>query len=220
MKIAVLGKGKTGSKVIELLQDEKIPHTVFDSTNTPTIDSLKGHDVIISFLAQEPFESYIESKLPLVCGTTGFKYTDDLKLKIKDQKLKWIVANNFSLGMNLVKSMIQTLGKANLLVSAPEYKIHEVHHTKKLDAPSGTAISFMNWLGHECPITSERIGDVIGFHEITLKTKTEEIKLSHNALDRKIFAEGAVFAAKKILSSSNLNFGITSFQEIIEKELM
>ena len=58
---------------------------------------------------------------------------------------------------------------------------------------------------------------MIGFHEITLKTNTEEIKLSHNALDRKIFAEGAIFAAKKILNT-NIDFGIHTFQEIVEKE--
>lgn len=224
MKVAVLGKGKTGSKVIEILQEEKIQHTVFDSKNTPTLELLAAHDVIISFLASEPFESYLEiiksSKTPLISGTTGYKYSPELKEEIRKLQLKWVVANNFSLGMNLVKNMIQTLGKASLLVSNPEYKIHEVHHTKKLDAPSGTAISFRDWLGHNCEISSERIGDVIGYHEITLKTKTEEIKLSHNALDRKIFAEGAIFAAKKILTSTKIPYGITSFQEMVEKEIL
>lgn len=224
MKIAVLGKGKTGSKVIELLQEEKIPHTIFDSQNTPSLEKLNGHDVAISFLAGEPFAHYIDlliaAKIPVVSGTTGFTYSDELKQKIKTANLKWIVANNFSLGMNLVKSMIEIMGKADKLVSNPHYKIHEVHHTKKLDAPSGTAISWNQWSGHNCEITSERTGDVIGFHEITLTTKTEEIKLSHNALDRKIFAEGAIFAAKKLLTNSSIEYGIHSFQDIVKKELL
>jgi 4-hydroxy-tetrahydrodipicolinate reductase len=224
MKVAVLGKGKTGSKVIEILRDEEIEHTIFDSKNKLSKESLAHYDVIICFLAAEPFKEYlnllIESKIPLVCGTTGFNYSDELKQKIIDQKNTWIVANNFSLGMNLVKNMIETLSKSNKLMAQPTFHIHEIHHTKKLDAPSGTALSWMNWLGTECEITSERLGDVIGYHEITLKTNTEEIKLSHNALDRKIFAEGAIFAAKKIFQKTFTEFGIISFQDLIKKEML
>lgn len=224
MKIAVLGKGKTGSKVIELLQEEKIIHTVFDSKNQLTKNALLGHDVIICFLAAEPFKQYIDtiidSKIPLVCGTTGINYSEDLKNRIKENQLTWIVANNFSLGMNLIKNMIETLGKANKLVAHPKFHIHEIHHTKKLDAPSGTAISWKKWLDNDCEITSERLGDVIGFHEITLKTKTEEIKLSHNALDRKIFAEGAIFAAKKVIDQNFKQYGIIAFQDLIKKEML
>jgi len=224
MKIAVLGKGKTGSKVIDILNEEKISHTIFDSKNILTTEKLLGHDVVICFLAAEPLKDYlpilIDAKIPLVSGTTGFHYSDELKQKIEKLQLTWIVANNFSLGMNLIKNMIETLGKANKLVSHPEFHIHEIHHTKKLDAPSGTALSWRNWLGLDCEITSERMGDVIGFHEITLKTNTEEIKLTHNALDRKIFAEGAVFAAKKITQQSFNEYGIISFQDLIKKEML
>lgn len=224
MKIAILGKGKTGSKVIELLTEEKIAFTVFDSKNKLTKEKILDHDVAISFLAADPFSEYldilVDSKIFVVSGTTGFDYSFELKNKIKSHQLKWIVANNFSLGMNLIKSMIEIMGKANKLVESPEYKIHEIHHTKKLDAPSGTAVSWKNWLGHNCEITSERLGDVIGFHELTLKTSTEEIKLSHNALDRKIFAEGAIFAAKKLLNNTEIEYGIHSFQDIVKKEII
>lgn len=224
MKVAVLGKGKTGSKVIEVLNDEKIKYTIFDSKNVLTQENIKGHDVVICFLAAEPFKEYInlllDSKIPVVSGTTGIQYSDELKMRVQSLGITWIVANNFSLGMNLVKNMIETLGKANKLVAHPEFHIHEIHHTKKLDAPSGTAISWQKWLGNECEITSDRLGDVIGFHEITLKTNTEEIKLSHNALDRKIFAEGAVFAAKKMLEKSFNEHGIISFQDLIKKEML
>jgi len=222
--VAILGKGKTGSKVIELLEKENISFTIFDSKNLLTLEKLKNHEAVISFLPAEPFENYIplliESKIPVISGTTGFVYTDELKKKVFDNNLKWIVANNFSLGMNLVKAMIEILGKAERLVSNPLFQIHEIHHTKKLDAPSGTAKSFKNWLNHEVEITSERTGDVIGFHEITLTTETEKIKLTHEALDRKIFAEGAVFAYKKLINPNNIPFGIHEFQKIIEKELL
>jgi 4-hydroxy-tetrahydrodipicolinate reductase len=224
MKVAVLGKGKTGSKVIDVLNEQKISCTVFDSQELPTISLLKNHDVIISFLAGEPFAFYvdmlIESKIPVVSGTTGFIYSEELKAKLFNNNLKWIVANNFSLGMNIVKQMIQMLGKANLLMSNPEFKIHEVHHVKKVDSPSGTALSFEKWLGQNAKITSERMGDVIGFHELSLKTKNEEIKLSHNALDRRIFAEGAVWAAHKIINNQQIPYGLNYFSDVVEKELI
>lgn len=220
MKVAVLGKGKTGSKVIDVLDEQRISYTVFDSKNIPTIENLKGHHVAISFLAGEPFSNYIElliqANILVVSGTTGFTYSNELKKQLKEKKQKWIVANNFSLGMNLIQQMIKTLGKAELLVKDPEFKIHEVHHTKKLDAPSGTALSWEKWLDHKATITSDRTGDVIGFHEITLTTGTEEIKLSHNALDRKIFAEGAVWAAKKIFNNQSIPYGLNYFQDIVE----
>jgi 4-hydroxy-tetrahydrodipicolinate reductase len=224
MKIAIFGNGKTGSKVKELCEKQNIAFTIFDSKNIPNINLLAGHDVIISFLASDPFESYlnliIESKLPLISGTTGFQYSPALNKRVTEAGLKWIVANNFSLGMNLVQQMIKMMSKADLLVTNPTYKIHEVHHTKKLDAPSGTAISWQQWLGKTATISSERTGDVIGFHELTLKTSTEEIKVSHNALDRLIFAEGALWAANKILTNPTIPSGINNFQTIVEKELL
>ncbi len=222
--VAILGKGKTGSKVIELLESEKIPFTVFDSHQLLTLEKLQNHHAIISFLPAEPFEKYIplfiDSKLPVISGTTGFIYSEELKKKIIENEIKWIVANNFSLGMNLIKAMIEIMGKADRLVKSPAYKIHEIHHTKKLDAPSGTAKSFEKWLNQKVEITSERTGDVIGFHEITLTTNTEKIKLSHEALDRKIFAEGAIFAYKKLINNNNIPYGIHEFQKIVEKELL
>lgn len=222
MKVALLGKGKTGGKVLELLRENHISHTVFDSQNIPTPEKIKGHDVIISFLAGDVFAEYMPllmaSRIPVVTGSTGIKWPEDLDEQLKEKKITWIHATNFSLGMNLVQQMIFIMREASKILTDYEFTMHEVHHTKKLDAPSGTALSWKNWSGHEFPITSERTGDVIGLHEIKLKTKTEEISLKHEALDRKIFAEGAVFAAKKILAGK-ISPGFHLFQDIVKKEL-
>lgn len=223
MKVALLGKGKTGGKVLELLVEQNIPHTVFDSKNIPTSEKLKGHDVIISFFSGEVFHEYMpmlmETKIPVVTGSTGISWPSDLHEQLKKIGVSWIHATNFSLGMNLVQQMIFIMREASKILSDYEFSMHEVHHTKKLDAPSGTALSWKQWSGHEFPITSERTGDVIGLHEISLKTKTEEITLKHNALDRKIFAEGALFAAKKILENKKIGPGLHLFQDIVKKEL-
>ena len=228
MKVAVLGKGKTGGKVIDLLRAKSIFHTVFDSSNVPTVEKLSGHDIIICFLPGDIFLNYIniiiDSRLPLVCGSTGLNLTDHfseaLNRTLLDNKTKWIYATNFSLGMNLVKPMIQVMEKAHKLFSQYSFTIHEIHHTKKLDSPSGTALSWKEWLNHEVNISSDRIGDVIGIHELSLNTPFEKITIKHEALDRSIFAEGALFAAILLISSNNIPDGLNHFQNIIKKELL
>jgi 4-hydroxy-tetrahydrodipicolinate reductase len=221
-KIAVLGKGKTGSKLIELLTEEKIPFEVFDSQNKFTKERAVEFSWAISFLTAEVFAQYIDiftsNKINLISGTTGFSYTEALKNEIKKNELVWIVANNFSLGMILMTKMINIISRADIVLNHPQFHIHEVHHTKKLDAPSGTAKSFQEWLNKPVQISSERIGDVIGFHELSLKTNSEEIKISHNALDRKIFAEGAVWSLK-YANNKKLTAGLHQFSDLVSKEL-
>ncbi len=163
MKIALLGKGKTGSKVIELAsQNSELELTVFDSKTPISLEALNGHDIIISFLPGNVFKEVIpclvECNIPVVTGSTGFDWPSNFDLLLKEKKQKWIYAHNFSLGINIVKEMIETLAKAQDLFNQSSYSIHEVHHTQKMDAPSGTAISFDNWLGDniEAKISSER----------------------------------------------------------------
>jgi 4-hydroxy-tetrahydrodipicolinate reductase len=218
MKIALLGKGKTGSKVLELSQDQI---TVFDTLNTPSFEKLKSMDVVISFLPGEAFKSLIpllvETKLPVVTGSTGFQWPENFTDTLKSKGISWIYASNFSLGMAITKEMIQKLSQARQIFPHHQVKIHEVHHTKKLDAPSGTALSMEEWLGEKCEITSERTGDVIGFHELTFDAGTEKITLSHEALDRKLFAEGALWAAAYLRTHKKP--GLNSFQDIVQTTL-
>lgn len=219
MKLALLGAGKTGSKVLQLYPDA----TVFNTNNAPTVEKLKGHDVVISFLPGEAFSQLIptlvESALPVVTGSTGFTWPADMDQILKQKNLTWIYASNFSLGMNLVRQMIGILSKAETLFNDVEFKIHEIHHTKKLDAPSGTALSWQEWLGSTCEISSERIGDIVGIHELTLNTSNEEIFLRHNAKDRGIFAQGAVWAARLLTNSNKVSPGLHQFSNVIAKEL-
>lgn len=213
IKIALLGKGKTGSKVAELAAV-----TVFDSKNIPTFEKLKGHDVIISFLAGDVFKTYIslliETKIPVVTGSTGFSFPANFDQDLKAKNISWIHATNFSMGVVILKQLIQKLSSFQNLSPHTQTSIHEVHHTHKKDAPSGTALSMKEWYG-DCEVTSERTGDVIGFHELTFNTGSEVIKLSHEAQDRKLFAEGALFAANYIVK--NPTPGLHTFQSIIER---
>jgi 4-hydroxy-tetrahydrodipicolinate reductase len=218
MKVALLGKGKTGSKVLENKSHQVI---AFDSKNPPTFEKLETFDVIISFLPGDVFKSYIplliETKLPVVTGSTGFEWPTQLDQTLKDKKISWIYASNFSMGVAVVRQMLSKLSAAKNMFPNHKISIHEIHHTNKKDAPSGTALSMQRWINETCSITSERTGDVIGFHEIMFDTGNEKIKLSHEALDRKLFADGAIWAAEYI--AKNPTFGLNSFQDILERTI-
>jgi 4-hydroxy-tetrahydrodipicolinate reductase len=221
MKIALLGKGKTGSKVLEIIPRESV--TIFDSQNTATLEKLKGHDAIISFLPGVPFLDLIplllESKLPVVTGSTGFEWPVSLNKDLITLNRTWIWGHNFSMGINLVKASLEILGKAKNIFPEAQFNINEIHHTKKLDAPSGTAISFQNWLKQDCQITSQREGDVVGIHQLCLKTEFESIKLEHEALDRKIFANGAIYAANALVNNNEMPPGLLNFSDFMEEIL-
>ena len=222
MKIALLGKGKTGSKALELNGADNT--LVFDSKNPFSIDKANGCDVIISFLPGDVFvnqlDLLLESKIPVVTGSTGFEWPVNFSKKIEEKKIKWIKAHNFSIGMNLVYKLIKIMSKTNNIFSDYEFKLHEIHHTNKKDAPSGTALSWNEWLSDSnIEITSERTGDVVGDHELVLETPFEDISIRHKAKDRKIFASGALWAAKKIITDSSIPYGLTDLSTLALKEL-
>jgi 4-hydroxy-tetrahydrodipicolinate reductase len=222
MKIALLGKGKTGSKVVEICENRNdIELTVFDSTHLPTSSNLVGYDVILSFLTGEVFLEYLEiisrAGISVVTGSTGFDWTEERLEIIAQSNSPWIFSNNFSLGMTLVKQMIEVVAHAPKLFNEVDYKIHEVHHIKKVDAPSGTAKAWKEWLGQDSEMTFERSGDVVGLHELTLDTPFEKITLKHEALDRKIFAQGALWACEQI---KDLAPGLHDFSQVAKAKLI
>lgn len=223
-KISVIGAGKTGGKVVEMLGEEL--HQIFDMDNPVTIEKLQESDAVIIFVPGNAVENLLpkvlEANIPAIWGSTGFSWPKDLDENLKSKNLTWIHATNFSLGMNVIRKAIQTISKNAGILKDPSFKIHEVHHVHKKDAPSGTAISWSEWLDKENEITSDRIGDVNGIHELTIQTETEKIELKHEALDRSLFAEGAIWAAQQSLNQNNLPKGFmafsTLFDYIIEKQ--
>lgn len=220
MKIALLGTGKTGSKVIEVAKDSQV--VGFDENNLPTLERLKACDVAISFLPGPAFVKYIDlliqSGLPAAVGSTGFDWPEDTDQKLKDAGLSWIASTNFALGMNIVRAMIQALSKAPKLFDEYEFNIEEIHHIHKKDSPSGTALTWKEWLGRETKISATREGDNPGFHKLTLKTPYEDISIEHQSKDRKIFAQGAVWTAGR-LAKGGIPPGLHKLQEIMDKDL-
>jgi len=228
MKIALLGAGKTGSEVLRLTRNlSDVSVTAFDIENPPKASKLDGYDAAISFLPGEPFletiPELLETDLPVITGSTGFTWPggrETFSEKLRQRGLIWVHANNFSIGMNIMHEIIRLIGRADSLYDEWSYSIHEVHHTKKKDAPSGTALAWKQWLDKPVEITSERTGDVIGEHSLTLSTPFENITVTHSARDRQIFASGALWTARQVLADRNeMEPGLYDVQQIALSKL-
>ena len=214
MKIALLGNGKTG----HFIKNSDFEVSVFNSTNILTKVKIEDCDIVISFVPGSVFVEYIdelfESKKPVIVASTGFQWPNNFDKKLKEENLTWVYSSNFSKGLFIYKALIELLEKKYKLLNSPTCHIHEVHHTKKLDSPSGTALSINAWFGNNAKITSERTGDIVGFHELTISTDSEEIKISHNAKTRKVFADGAIKACELVLQNK-LKPGLNQFYEVL-----
>lgn len=218
MKISVIGTGKTGSKVVEML-GENLAHA-FDESNPPTLEKLRKSDAVIIFIpgdaVSEVFDVVLESGIPAAWGSTGFDWPDDLDQQVKKANTKWVLATNFSLGMNIIRNAIKTISAGSDILKDPVFKIHEVHHVHKKDAPSGTALSWKEWLAKDAEISSAREGDVNGIHELSVRTETEEITLRHDALNRGLFAEGAIWAVEQLINEQKLTNGVVTFGQLFD----
>ncbi|MCB0383812.1 MAG: 4-hydroxy-tetrahydrodipicolinate reductase [Bdellovibrionales bacterium] len=161
-------------------------------------------DVVIDFSSPELFRCAlawaVASGTPFVSGTTGLENSDFDQLKTAAQKIPVLWAANMSLGVNFLLSLLPQL-KA---LDGYDIQVEELHHNRKLDAPSGTAKILQNELvsslGRELPDpVAIRGGGIFGIHKVWVMAEEEYLVLEHTALNRKIFARGAVRAAEWIL---------------------
>lgn len=228
MKIALLGYGKMG-KTVEKLATEKGHEIVLKYNSLPNSEELKKADVAIDFSVPEAAEANItscfEAGIPVVSGTTGWlKNYEEVLKKCEECNGSFIYASNFSIGVNLFFELNRQL--AVMMSRHKEYlvDVEEIHHTQKLDAPSGTAISLANdivshsrynkWrlienerdgaAEDEFPIFAKRIDDVKGTHIIDYTSSVDTISIKHQAHSRDGFALGAILAAEWILNKKGV----------------
>lgn len=215
---SVIGTGKTGGTVLDMLGDKAM---AFDENNRPTAEKLSESDIAIVFVpgiaASQVLDIVLEAGIPAVWGTTGYEWPADLPDRVKKKGVRWVAGSNFSMGMNLVRNTIQMIGKGSEMLKNPSFHIHEVHHIHKQDEPSGTALSWQEWLGKEAGISSDRQGDVKGIHNLHLQTAGESIYLKHEAHSREIFAEGAIWTANYLLENRFIEPGFYPFSDIFDK---
>lgn len=217
MKVAVIGTGKTGSAVARELGDSAV---CFNRSNQPTAEKLRKTDAAIIFVpgsaAEELLDPLLSAGIPAIWGTTGYAWPEDLPRRVKQAGARWVIGSNFSMAMNLIRKALMMFGQGSTMLEDPEFHIHEVHHTGKKDAPSGTAISWQEWLGRDAYISSDRQGDVKGVHHLHIKTESESIWLKHEAHDRALFANGAIWTTNYLLQHPEINPGVYAFSSIFD----
>ena len=175
---------------------------------TDALESKENIDAIIDFSESKNSIKLLrfasENNIPTLVGTTGFAKSELEELVELANHFPLLIAPNTSIGIVLVKRMLEAISSELNLFSIPE--IYERHHEEKKDTPSGTALDLakgLSLLGNysdEIEIQSERLGESSGEHRITLKRENELIEISHTALDRSLFADGAIEAVKWIFS--------------------
>lgn len=218
-KIAIIGKGKTGGEVLKLLSAEETP-VIFDQSHPVSKEDLAACDAAIIFIpgtaVDAIFETVLESKVPTVWGSTGYEWPNDLNARLTTLNTRWVVASNFSLMMVMIQNLLSRLGKMTpALIEEFNCHIHEIHHVHKKDKPSGTALSWLEWVGLPSEITAAREGDVKGIHELTLSTPEETLKIHHDVHDRAVFAKGALWAARYLIAHPELAPGMYPFYNLV-----
>jgi len=241
MNITLLGYGKMGRLIEKFaLQRGHQIHLIVDENNRSTIGAadLAGADVAIDFSQPEAAVANIdlcfEANLPIVVGTTGwYDQLDAVKKRCLDGNKTLMYGSNFSIGVNVFFHINKLLAAAMNPYKQYDVQVEEIHHTQKLDSPSGTAITIADgiiaqtdtkteWVNNlvgegeevvpknqQLLIESHRIDDVPGTHTVLYSSEVDQIEFKHTAHSRAGFALGAVVAAEWIA-------GKTGFYQVTE----
>ena len=222
MNIAILGNGRMGKRISELATEKGHTIVATSSSEKPanTLD-LNSSDVAIDFstpsTAFANISHAINSGIPVVSGTTAWlSKLEDVKDLCLQKEGAFLYASNFSLGVNLFFELNKKLAQ---LMKNHDYesKIHEVHHTRKIDLPSGTAITLGEQMqkitNTKSVITADRIDDLAGTHIISYNSAVDEIEIKHTAKNRDGFAMGAIIAADWIIGKK----GVFSMKDVLEQ---
>jgi 4-hydroxy-tetrahydrodipicolinate reductase len=215
MKIALLGYGKMG-KVIERIALERGHEIVLKKDQDTPFDGLKNADVAIDFSVPDSaianISECLNNGIPIISGTTGWLTNYPKMVQLCEEKNgSFIYGSNFSLGVNVFFELNEYLAKMMANLKQYNVSMEEIHHTQKLDAPSGTAITlaegvikntnYANWtletpISNEIHIDAKRIENVPGTHSIFYDSEVDQIEIKHTAHSREGFALGAVIAAE------------------------
>lgn len=180
-------------------------------------------DVLIEFTnpqaTLEHLRFAVQYKKAMVIGTTGFSEDEKREIEVASKAIPIVFSPNMSIGANLLFKI--TEGLASDLGGDYEVEIVEAHHSQKKDAPSGTAKTLASSIakGRKIPIDSVKIhsiraGDIVGDHTVIFVGKGERLELTHRAHSRDAFAQGALQAAKFIISKRT---GLYTMKDILKK---
>lgn len=232
MKIALLGYGKMGHE-IEKIALERGHQICLKKNTNDSFDELEKADVAIDFSVPQAavanISAAIEKNIPVISGTTGWlEQFEDITQLCQQKNGAFLYASNFSLGVNIFFEINKKLAQLISPTEAYRCEVEEIHHTQKLDAPSGTALSltqdiiahstYNNWVlaptdaqPDELLVTAKRIDKVPGTHTITYTSAVDKISIEHEAFSRQGFALGAVIAAEWIVGKK----GVFSMKDVL-----
>ena len=231
MKIALLGYGKMG-QTIERIALERGHEIVLKKDEFNTYEGLSNADVAIDFsipmVAVSNISSCFHANVPVISGTTGWlEDYDEMVALCVAKNGAFISSSNFSLGVNLFFELNEYLAKMMSKFNSYQVEMEEIHHTQKLDAPSGTAISlakgviensaYTKWTidnpkPKEIHIEAKRIENIPGTHTVTYNSIVDSIEIKHTAHNRDGFALGAVIAAEWIVGKK----GVFTMKDVLE----
>lgn len=227
MNLALIGYGKMGKEVERVAREKGLKIAkIFEGQNNMgglgiTKDSLKAVDVCIDFssptVVLDNIEAVADCGKNIVVGTTGwYDRLEQVRKLVKEKKIGFLHAANFSLGLNIFSQIV--MDASHLFAKYAEYdvSINEVHHIGKADSPSGTALSLGATIlhnlrrkselvtetvhgtikPHQLHVTSTRMGTVTGKHTVLFDSESDTIELIHTAKSRRGFALGAIVAAE------------------------
>ena len=223
MKIALLGYGKMG-KVIEKIALERGHEIVLKKDHDSTFAGIENADVAIDFSVPDSavvnISECLNSGIPVISGTTGWLTDYPKMVELCNAKNgSFIYGSNFSLGVNVFFELNEYLAKMMANLKQYNVSMEEIHHTQKLDAPSGTAITlaegvikhsdYANWtletpISNEIHIEAKRIESVPGTHSIFYDSEVDQIEIKHTAHSREGFALGAVIAAEWLVGKKGV----------------
>ncbi len=212
IKYGLIGaSGKMGKEIENVFSEaEHICVFKFDVDGEKKSDA---PELLIDFSLPVVLEStinYVKTfNVPLIIGTTGLSNNQLEDLKLLSRNNPVVQSYNFSIGIQLLLRMIDSI-KAD--VGDWDIEIEETHHRFKKDKPSGTAIMIKKSFDREVPISSLRIGNVPGIHTVQFGSLGEVLKIEHQALSRRTFADGVLKSADFILQKKN---GFFTFKDVI-----
>lgn len=226
-RIAILGTGKMGRALAELAPQhgcEVVAHLGrHDTAAGVTLKQLGGAEVVLEFTLPGEAARLVGAcaalGLPVVSGTTGWEAERPaVETAVRASKGALLWAPNFALGVHLFVRLVAEAARS-FTARTGGFRAHiiETHHTRKLDAPSGTAkllaAAAEAARGSEVGITSHRQGEVVGTHEFVLDGEYEQVRLVHESRDRRVFAAGALAAARWIKGRA----GVFTFDEFLKE---
>ncbi len=241
MNIVLLGYGKMGQLIEKFaIKRGHDIHLIVDEHNRSSLSAqdVQGADLAIDFSTPDAALGNInfcfEAGLPLVVGTTGwYEHLATIKEKYENSNNAFLYGSNFSIGVNVFFHINKLLAKAMAPYEQYDAQVEEIHHTHKLDSPSGTAITIAEgiigelgsktrWINNlvgegeesvpkadELLIESHRIDEVPGTHTVLYSSEVDQIELKHTAHSRAGFAYGAIIAAEWL-------HGKTGFYQVTE----